>query len=788
MLSPDPMKRLWPPSWQVPGVVRSLVAGGLAIWAAIYLAEWLGRSQPVSKWFFWDLGTIWLWNLYLSAACVVAGQRVVRTLLPSDQRTALETVALAFPVGLVLFVMGMYAGGFLGLYGRVFALGLPLLMLVAGARSAVQAWKDSARERQTLQLRGLPLVFSVLGLLLVGVIYLGCMSPDAINYDASWVHMVIAQDYAREGRIVAFPGDQVKNVPHFQAMVATWGFMVPGLAIPALRWMMALHLEFMVFVWTLVGIAATARWLAARETAGTWAALAVFPGIFVYDSNLGGASDHFLALFSAPLVLAADKVLRHFDRRAAVLGGLIAGGAVLSKFQAIYLLAPLSVWALVRIIIALVQRKRGDTSAPSLRVMAEAIGLTAAVAVVLTLPHFLSNWVFYSNPMYPFLSDVFRNSHPAVSDGAMQAKMVVADWNWKPPEALGERLSKGLQMVFTFSFTPHYSFVNNLPVFGSVFTLSLPLLVAIKGARRLWLGAAIALGTLMMWACSYWVDRNLQTFLPVLVAVTAAILLRAWELGWLARLGISALVLTQVAWATPLYFSGSDRLTGAINLLKSGMEGRAREHLATFRSQYVALGAALPKNAVVLLHNQHIMLGIDRTVYLDWIGFQTIIDYRTFKTPRELYDHLRKIGVTHVVSTPGLRAAFTKQEEAIFDVFALRYLTVQQRFSDLTLYDLPKSPPPVEAPYQVAMLGISGYPDGLYPVTALGNSVSFPPFMQYQATPSRTSPSPASLLDDANVVMVGSRAGLDKATNERIRDEFRLAQGYGEFRVWHRGR
>jgi hypothetical protein len=782
------MKRLWPPSWQVPLVVRSLVAGGLATWGAVFLANWLAKSQPVSKWFFFDLATIWIWNIYLSLACVIAGQRVVRALLPSRDRTVLETVALSFPVGLVLFVMGMYLGGFLGLYGRVFAIALPLAMIVTGARSALAAWRDPAKPRPILQLQGLPLVLSVLGVLLLGVLYLGVMSPDAINYDASWVHMVIAQDYAREGRIIAFPGDQVKNVPHFQAMVATWGFLVPGLPIPALRWMMALHLEFMVLVWTLVGIAATTRWLAARETNGTWVAFALFPSLYVYDSNLGGASDHFLALFSAPLVLIADKVLRHFDRRTAVLGGLIAGGAVLSKFQAIYLLGPLTVWAVVRVVISLVRRMRGDSTSPSLAVMAQAIGLTAAVAVAVTLPHFLSNWVFYSNPMYPFLSDVFRNSHPAVSDGAMQAKMVVADWNWKPPAELGERLSKGLQMMFTFSFEPHYSFVNNLPVFGSVFTLSLPLLIAIKGARRLWLGAAIAMGAVLMWALSYWVDRNLQTFMPVLVAVTAAILIRACELGWFARIGVAVLVVIQIAWATPLYFSGSDRMTGALTMLRAGMDGRAREHLANYRSQFVALGNSLPKNAVVLLHTQHVMLGIDRTVYLDWIGFQTIIDYRTLKTPRELYDHLRKIGVTHIVATPGIRASFTKQEEAIFDVFTQRYCTERQRFSELTVFKMPDSPPPVEPPYQVVMIGISGYPDGLYPVSALGNCTTYPPIMQYQAAPSRTAPSPASLLDNANVVMVGSRSALDTETSQRLNDEFRGVQSYGDFRVLHRGR
>jgi hypothetical protein len=182
------------------------------------------------------------------------------------------------------------------------------------------------------------------------------------------------------------------------------------------------------------------------------------------------------------------------------------------------------------------------------------------------------------------------------------------------------------------------------------------------------------------------------------------------------------------------------------------------------------------------------MLGIDRTVYLDWIGFQTIIDYRTFKTPRDLYDHLRKIGVTHIVATPGVRPSFTRQEEALFDVFTQRYCTERQHFSELTVFKMPDTPPPVEAPYQVVMIGVSGYPDGLYPVSALGNCFSYPPIMQYQAAPSRTAPSPASLIDDANVVMVGTRATLDDATSRRLAQEFRGVQSYGEFRVMHRGR
>ena len=50
-------------------------------------------------------------------------------------------------------------------------------------------------------------------MLALGLLYLGSFSPDAVGYDAAWYHLVIAQDYAREGRIVSYMGDWAKNLP-----------------------------------------------------------------------------------------------------------------------------------------------------------------------------------------------------------------------------------------------------------------------------------------------------------------------------------------------------------------------------------------------------------------------------------------------------------------------------------------------------------------------------------------------------------------------------------------------
>jgi hypothetical protein len=776
------MKLRWP-SFSIPNGVRALGAGAIGVGGAIFFANFLDRTHKLKDWFAFDLAKIWLWEIFLWTAVISTGTLVVQKLVPDRDRSRLETLAFAYPVGVIVFVLGMYLGGFLHLLGPVFAVALPALMLAAGAPNARAAWQR-ARATGTmprLSLTGLPLIATVFGVLLLGLMYLGAMSPDAINYDATWYHLVIAQDTAREGHIVGFPGDWLMNVPHLGSVVNTWAFIVPGLPMPQLRWMMALHTEFVAVVWTMVGISAATRWLAGRDVAGTWAAFVLFPALYVYDHNIGGAADHYMAMFTAPILLATGRALQRFDRRWCLLLGAISGGALATKVQAHYLLAPIALVGLVQAVVLAVRRRRGDPDAPSLGAIAAGFGVAAAAGFVVMLPHFATNTVWFHNPLYPFAQDIFTGTRPTVKDGGLQANNILGDWHFRAPAVLSERLKDASEMAFTFSFIPHYSFVGELPIVGSVFTLALPFLLVIRNARRLWLGAFIAMGSIFVWASTYWVDRNLQTFLPVMIVVTAAILVRAWELGVLARVGVAALVLIQVAWGSGLYVSGNDRMGGALHLLRSTSDGRGRDILAGYRSQYVALGNALPPDATILFHNNHCTLGFDRRVIFDWVGFQGLIDYRLFKTPRDVWDRFHAVGVTHVVWVPGQRALATKQEEILWNVFA-ETLQDRRQFGEYTVAPLPKTPPPAEAPYQVLVVGVSGLADGLYPIDQLSSTELLPPAMRFQAQPAKTAPSPGALLDEAKVVLMGG-GGLDPAATEKMNRDFSQVPGAVGVRV-----
>src|SRR5579863_5302289 len=769
---------------------QSIVAGAIGLGGAVFLAGWLHQRRAECFWFVRMLGTIWLWQLVLSASCLAAGHWAVERWIPARARGRLDTLAIAFPVGVAIFVVGMYVGGFLHLFGPVFAVAWPALLLIAGAPAARRAWRracvGNAQTKDGLlslvDLKGLPLIPSLFGLLALGLLYLGAMTPSAVNYDSAWMHLVIAQEYARAGHIVAFPGDWTKGEVHLGSVLNTWAFLVPGLDMPALRWMMALHTEFVAVVWTLVGVAAAARWLARRDARATWVMFFLFPGIFVYDNNIGGAADHYLALFTAPLLLMTAKMVRRFERGPCFLWGVLAGAALITKYQSFYVLVPLGVWTLVRLGQLPLGWRRGDASIASPRAVASGLGLAAAGALLVVWPHFGSSLVFYKNPFYPFLQNVIA-SWPTVPGAAAQMNNIVADWQVRAPSVLGERLSKAVQMVATFSFVPHYSFADNLPTYGSLFTLSLPLLLFVGRARRLWLGAAVGVGALFLWAFTYWVDRNLQILMPILAAVTAAIFVRVWEVGWSARIGVAVLALVQLGWSSNLYCSGNDRMADSLSLLRSGMDGRGREKLQEYRSEFLALGHSLPKDAVVMLHYTHGSLGIERPVILDWVGYQGIIDYRRFRTPGELYARLKKIGVTHIVTGPNPHAGDYRQEEVIFDAFVDRYGRSPQRFGNLTLFPLPAAAPPPEAPFQVLAVGLPGYKDGLYPVESLSTCETLPPAYQHRAEPARTAPSFAALVPGAQAALIGQSVALDGATQELLNREFHEVRAPDGFRV-----
>ncbi len=764
-------------------VVRSALVGVLALVALAASGLWLHQHLALQDWLAWTVIVIWGWQLVLAATLLLAGHVVVVRLLGIRPRSLAEWLALAIPAGALAFAMGMFAAGFLGFLRPLFAVlwppGLALLALSIERNHLrdLRGWLRRYRPHSAA-LDPFRSIATGLGLLAVALVYLGNFSPSAITYDASWTHLTIAQDYARAGRIAPFLADWPKNLPQLGSVINTWSFLVPGLDQPAAKWMMALHTEFAFFLWTLVGAAAAMQRLGGYRP-GAWAAMFLFPAFFLSDHCLGGGADHFLAFWSAPVLLALYETVATRALRWWLMLAIVLSGAVLTKLQAVIMVAPATVILTVVLLRDTVRCLRARRSWWGIwRDPLVAVGTT----LVLTAPHFGANLVNHHNPLFPFAQNIFTGSTPTVPDAISLADNLLRSWESRPPSTFVEQVRSLAIAAATFPCHP------NEPESGALFAVALLLTPLLPRARRVWFALLFALGTLAAWNLTYPQGRNLEGVLPIFAVVTGAVLVRAFRLGRLARFGVGMLVCFQVIAGLDAFFGSPSRIADAVSLVRSSREGRATKRFDPFFRQYIELGRSLPDNAVLLLHTIHPNLGIDRPILHDWLGFQSLIDPRTFRTSRDLYLRLKDLGITHVVYEPGACPAGTRQGEVVFDVFAARNKDSTRSFGDLRVFPMPAEAPPPETEYQALLVDISEQPDGLYPAGDLRALEELPSQFRVREPPKEplTDSNALSSIARARVVLRGRDARLAPAIEQQLSDRFNLFVSYSDFSVFVR--
>ena len=747
----------------------------LTLAGAYEYATILQPFYPIEQWLFWRLGMLWGWVAVLSLACTSFGRLVLTRALRLYSLPVLEEAVFSMAIGVVAFVIALYIGGALAWFTPLFAVLLPCAMIAVAYRQPLALYRRLAlAARDSARRSPLSFLLVAAGVCCVGVLYLGAMTPDSLNYDSTWCHLTVAQDYARAGRIIAFPADYTKNMPQLASLIHTWGWLVPGLDIPALRWMLVLHNEFGLFLWTLVGVAAgVRRLLNDQRLVGTWASFFLFPIIYVYDNNMGGAADHVCAFFAVPMVLATLLVCRDFSLSSSILLGVVTAGALMTKYQAAYLVVGVAL-VLGCAWIARVLRLR-QLSENEKRRLWWSPPLIIATTVLCACPHYIRQYVFHHNPFYPFLQNKIAST-PTVPNAAMLFNNTISDYHWIPAGTPKERLLNAVRLFWMFSFEPHYSFTRNVPVFGSLFTLLLPALLFVRDRFRILVAAIIASVALFIWALVYNVDRNLQVFMPVMVCVTAALIIKIWRTSRVARIGLVPLVALQIVWGgDALFYNSWNRIDSALNLIRSGFDRTALVRFDGYRASFLAIRDRLPPNARVLLHNAHPNLGIDRELYLDGVGYQGLISYDALHTPAELYAYFRKLGITHLLYDPDGFRAPTKQQEALWNAF-IRDAHALGRFGGYKLLEMPKQAPPPQPSWRVAAFGLAGYANGVYPITAMNTDEYLPAELQRYARPERPLPDDpealAKLLEDVDVVYIGRHEHPPGRAGDLLREKF----------------
>ena len=744
-------------SW-APRATRWVIPA-LLLLCAFGFARFYAQFYPIGEWLFWRYASYWVACLFWSAGCLSAGYALVRRLRGTPLPFA-ETLCVSFAAGVVLFYLAINAlGSINGLHASVF-FALPLVMIAIGARPL---WRLCRRYGRHVRYRSsgrwrpsvLHLAIWAFGIAVLAMIYFQMLTPENVQFDARWKHLALAEQYAHRGFIPRFgEGWTVATNPHLASILFTWAFLLPG-GVLFDQVELAAHMELTCFIWTLATIPPAVRLLVPGARAGaSWVARLLFPGVLLYDSSLAAGADHIAALFALPIFILMLRSIPGLQPGRLALLALLMAGAAMPKLTAGMMLVPGPALVIASVFIWRAARERRLSWTGPAAAVAVALGATAFF--------WLRNWIWYGDPLYPSLHE-YLTLRPWSQDAATLFEFGYKEYQFWRPSRDWEGVKETLSALATFSFIPHdYGrYHGAVPVFGSLYTLLLVALPFLRRTRRIWLLVFLTQLAIFTWFWIHHQDRYLQTLMPWMAAVTAALIIRVWRMGWGSKLALSALVATQILVGSDVYFMQTHAMIRSpikkVNdLLSAGYEKRYEQRLDVFKS-WTRARDAIPDDAHVLLHDNHVHLGLSRATTSDWGAWQFGISYGRIRSPAELWELYRELGVTHLLWEDRTSKGWDSiAGDLVFFDFALNRTTGRKSVGNLRIGSMPTEPPLDTAYGRVAYLGCgTTYATGLYELSQMTTPV-FGPEKESFAEPIQPAPleDVAGLLDEASFVVL----------------------------------
>lgn len=681
----------------------------------------LQEHQPVEHWLSVRYGTAWAVALGFSLACVSSGHLVIRRLASAGMSLG-ATLVTSFAAGVYLFFASVFALGIAGLLrpfaffvvpGVLFLVGLPSLV-----RTLVPRVRDALRTPAPLSVASkLAIAAGGVGVFLV---YLPILVPGNLSYDAVWYHLPLAEHYVAAGAIRPSEGGWLAGaMPHLASILYAWVMLLPKADL-FVQVESILHLEMVFFLWTLAGIGPLVELLLPGERVrGAWAGVFLFPGLFVYDSGLHGGADHVAAFFAAPVLLAFAEAWRRFDARSLSLLALFLGTGILVKYTAVSLAAGPA--------LAIAGRGAYLALREPARRKAVLSGLSVAfgVGLAVTAPHWLKNLVFYGDPIYPLLHAHLR-VHPWTADSAHVLHLYTAT-AWIPGTTPPVSLREVSNIAATFALAPHDwpAFHGVVPVFGVLFTVASAAALFLRRSARLVGLSALTYVGIAVWAKINMQDRYLQVLLPWMTAVTVGVLVLAFRESLVHRASLGLVVGLQLVWGADAPFLPSHAMLGqsaiksAVELLSRGYKKDYAERYAV-GGDYAKIGAALPKGAKVLVHEEHIHFGLRAQSVSDALPATVAIDYGRRGNRKGVHQLLRSMGVTHVVWHASSIQLDSLASDLLFFGYAAQRAEKVANFGTAILSKVPDGVPDEAPDPRAVVLACDGtYEAGVYPVSTL---------------------------------------------------------------------
>jgi hypothetical protein len=680
--------------------LRSAVILVCLLASAYVLLGHFGKDYPVRDWLFFRYAVAWLGAAVFCFSAFSIGNLAVSLLLRGERVDGHFVLSLStgvFVFGFVVFLVGLV--GWLRPWAFVL---VPIVVFLPGARRLYRDARALGLRPKDLEVSGWELAALAAGMVALFLVYVPMLAPENVAYDARWYHLGVAEHYVADGAIRRFPeGPVFATVPQLASMLYTWAFLLPGSELFD-RMQLCAHIEFATFLVMLASIPPLVRYLVPGVRARfAWVAVFLFPAIFLYDATLSSAADHVAAMFTVPAYLAMVLALRELGAGACVLLAIQLSGLMMTKYTAgvVMLFPMLAVGCRSLVLMARSFKARRFVGnwliGPSVCVLA---------GVVLTAPLWLKNILWYGDPIYPVLHR-YLTPRPWTPDSEALFRVYQAE-AWSATGTALEKAEGTLRALYDYSLAVYNwsYFHKSFPIVGSLFTFGLVALPFLGKVWRIW---ALVLAThiaIAAWYLLWHHDRYLQQLVPWMAACISAMAIVAWRTGIPARIGIVALAGVQLVWGLDIPFWPNHQMTGRSGIgYAADFFGRAfaldfKPRTRPF-DDLGSIGRSLPPRSKVLMHHEHLRLGLGVMSAWDWPHFQYGINYGRLDSSLALHQLFKEYEITHVAWVP--RSIYWDESlagELVFHTYVTQYLKNGRSFGARMVAPLPSATPRRERP------------------------------------------------------------------------------------------
>lgn len=345
--------------------------------------------------------------ILLLASAVVIGHFALRLLrLETDADKSRTLTALA--VGLLVLGNAVLGLGLLGLLkARIF---WSLVLIPLGAwivtcrrqncREKVSRLQETMR-RFIAEIGFFGCFFLALATVAATINLLAAFLPpndwDTLNY-----HLAVPKEYMQQGRIVFLPHNFSSNFPSLLNMLFLWGLVV-GSGGNVERLLGGADGIPHLLNWSLGILSACALFQLARSRGGIRTG-AYAAGVYYLSPNFlwfssSALVDIGVCFFSIIALDACWRAIESQNERLLLLGAIVGGAAVATKFTALFVVVlPLALSLAFH-----------EASRPRRTVRWCCLFLVLSLAV--GLPWLIRNWAWTGNPVFPFLSQWFPSPY-----------------------------------------------------------------------------------------------------------------------------------------------------------------------------------------------------------------------------------------------------------------------------------------------------------------------------------------------------------------------------------------